>query len=901
MTRIFYIVIVFFIFFNESIAQTGKDSINIQKINQFPDSVLISKLDSSINDSLKDYNISKDAFEESIEWGAKDMVEFRQDSNKMLFFDEGFINYRDLALKAGFLEIDNDKSEILGLPMKDKTGKEVQRPKYKDKTDEFEARKLRYNLKSKKAWVEYATKKEGELTVHGEIGKYITKEADTLYKVDKMFLEGGIITNCTNDHPHWGIRASKIKLIPNKLAIFGYSMFQIADVPIYPLTLPFGFYPIFQGQKSGLILPRNVDIDTRQGVGFKDIGIYLVLNDYVDIRATVDIYTRGTHGIKLSSNYAKRYKFRGSVGLSYYNTFTELTDTVGFKKSPSFGIDISHNQDSKANPYQTIGGRINLQFSNFQKQSNNDFYSQTNNIIGSNMNYTRRFPGSPFNLSASFNHSQNTKTRDFDVTFPRLAVNMNTIYPFKVKNRTGQEKWFEKISLKYDAFGENQINATDTTIFLIDTIRKNMKTGLKQSLSSNATFNLFKYINIGFNLNYDENHYFKITNKYLKDTLIFKPNGKKDDIGNILYDTLHGQLITETISDWKVFRNLAPSISLSTNRYGKIMFSKGYIRGIKHKVSYSISASGNPFDQKDKFIKTVDTDTRPNYNKVREYNILELGGPYGVSYPGKRNITISYGINNYLEAKVFSKKDSTLKKISLLKGLSISGYYNVFDDSLNFSPISASFNVPLFKNFVLVTYSSRFDVYEKVDGKRINRFVWNSDKFPFRHDYTSMSISVSNKSFEEIINMFRKKPEEKDKNKDKDKSSFTPKEDKLLSILKDFRLRYDINMQWLRNSNNIDTFIVNYHSISVNGSIPLSKNWSLRINNFDYNLKDKRFEYPDIGLERDLHCWRMSFSWRPSAGSYTFFIGVKSSVLQFVKYNHGQDPVRGAFGSIPGF
>lgn len=106
-------------------------------------------------------------------------------------------------------------------------------------------------------------------------------------------------------------------------------MLEIADVPIYPLTLPFGLYPMFQGQKSGLILPRNVDINAQYGIGFKDIGVYFVLSDYVDIRATADIYTRGTHGIYLSSNYNKRYKFRGNASLSYFNEIKESqTDTT---------------------------------------------------------------------------------------------------------------------------------------------------------------------------------------------------------------------------------------------------------------------------------------------------------------------------------------------------------------------------------------------------------------------------------------------------------------------------------------------------------------------------------------------------------------------------------------------
>lgn len=893
MTRIFYIILIFLLYNYHFDAQIGIDSTNFIKDSLFADRDSLFSADSILFDSVSEYNVSKDALEDVILWGAKGLEHFDQDSNKLILIDEAYIKYGDINLSGGYLEIDLDKNEVIALPLPDSSSIIRQKPVYKDKTDEFEAKKLRYNIKSKKAWVEYAAKKEGELTVHGYKGKYISKEADSVYQVDKMFIDGGIITNCTNDHPHWGIKASKIKLIPNKLAIFGYSMLQIADVPIYPLTLPFGFYPMFQGQKSGLILPRNVDINEQYGIGFKDIGVYFVLNDYVDIRATADLYTRGTHGIYLSSNYNKRYKFRGSASLSYFNEITESRTDTTKKSSPSFRIYLSHSQDSKAHPYQSIGGTMNLQFANFQKNSNNDAYSRTNNIISSNLTYNRRFPDSPFSLTASFNHDQNNSTRAFNVTFPRLTVNMNTIYPFKIKNRTGKERWYEKISLKYDAYSESRVNATDTTIFILDTLKSKLKTGLKQSFSTGASFTVFKYINIGFNAGYNENHYFKIVNKNLKDTIILNQTGI-DDAGNIVYDTLFGQLITDTISDWRVFRQITPSVSLSTNKYGKLVFDRGWLRGIKHKVSYSVSISGNPFDERKKNIKYVDTDTRPQYNKPYEYNIFELGGPYGTVSPSIRNISISYGINNYIDAKFFSKKDSTVKKISLLKGLSISGSYNVFDDSLNFSPVRTGFNLPLFKNFIYISYNGQLDFYEKNNGSRINKFVWDTKKIPMRHDYSSVGISVNNKSIDEIIKMFRKTEPEKEK---QNTGKIAAQEDKLLSILKDFRLNYNISMRWEQNRRNVDTFFVSFHSVSVNGTIPLSKNWNLRINNFDYNIKEKRFEYPDLGIERDLHCWRMSFSWRPSGGSYTFFIGVKSSVLQFVKYNHGQDPVRGALNS----
>ena len=46
--------------------------------------------------------------------------------------------------------------------------------------------------------------------------------------------------------------------------------------------------------------------------------------------------------------------------------------------------------------------------------------------------------------------------------------------------------------------------------------------------------------------------------------------------------------------------------------------------------------------------------------------------------------------------------------------------------------------------------------------------------------------------------------------------------------------------------------------------------------------------FPQFSLSRDLHCWTMQFSWSPAIEVYSFFIGVKSSSLSFLKYDYGQ-------------
>ncbi|HMQ07030.1 MAG TPA: hypothetical protein PKC30_06985, partial [Saprospiraceae bacterium] len=60
------------------------------------------------------------------------------------------------------------------------------------------------------------------------------------------------------------------------------------------------------------------------------------------------------------------------------------------------------------------------------------------------------------------------------------------------------------------------------------------------------------------------------------------------------------------------------------------------------------------------------------------------------------------------------------------------------------------------------------------------------------------------------------------------------------------------------------------------------------LGNISYDISRKSFVYPTLGVSRDLYCWNLNFQWYPSNGVYTFFIGVKSSALNFIRYNYGQ-------------
>jgi hypothetical protein len=831
--------------------------------------------------------LSPDAFEEEVEWGATDTMWFDKANNTIHLYGSAYINYQSLKLNAGYIAFDFNLNEAMASPTLDSMGKESQLPQFEDGSQSIRARKIRYNLSSHKAKIYHAITKEGDLFVHGSETKYIGREADTLNHVETIYTVDGVITSCDADHPHFGIRARKLKIVPNKLAVLGFSMLEIAEIPT-PLVLPFAFYPMFRNQRSGLILPNDYVFNERLGYGFNGIGLYFPISEYYDLKITGDIYTRGSWGLNLSSNYKKRYKYSGSVSMSYFNARTEQAGELEKISSHQFSFRLSHNQDSKAHPYQRFGGSVSFSLNGYDQTFNTDAATRLNNITRSNLNYSNDLPGTIFSVTSGFEHSQNTSSGKISFTFPVARLNMQTYFPFKAQKRTGKEKWYEKISIRYNADAKNMIDATDSTLFTRQTL-ENARYGLKHSASSSANFTAFKYFTLTPSVNYDETYFFK------ERKVSFDPTTRYDTTGfdvdnNPLIDTIYGQVLLDTVNTFKPFRNFNSSISMSTKQYGKILFSRGWLRGLRHVISYNVGFNYSP-NTKQFYEVEIDADNREDYELIERYNIF-VQGPYGQGNPGIEQMAIRYNISNNVEAKYFSRRDSTMKKFSLIRSFKISGNYNFAADSLKFSTISLNGSTDLFKNLVSIRYTGVLDPYTEVDNRRINTFYWETNKRPVRHVRSTLDINTS-LTIRQIAELFGKKNEKESNTGD----GFMAKESSFMDLFGSFRIKYDFGLNY-QQIDGRDTLFIDRHVISTQGSIKLTQNWNMRIGHIGYDLLGKSITYPDLGFERNLHCWTMNFSWRPRAGQYTFFIGARSTTFEFLKYQHGQSPLE---TSLPSF
>ena len=165
----------------------------------------------------------------------------------------------------------------------------IQKPIFTENNKEYKSETIKYNFKTEKGIIKTLTK-EGESYLHGDIVK---KEKDKT-----QYLSKGLYTTCDHEKPHFYIKAGKVKFIEGEKIISGPANLIIEDIPT-PIFLPFAIFPISNKRSSGILLPSYGN-SAALGYNLKDLGYYFGLNDYIDLKITSDIFTRGSFRVGLN-------------------------------------------------------------------------------------------------------------------------------------------------------------------------------------------------------------------------------------------------------------------------------------------------------------------------------------------------------------------------------------------------------------------------------------------------------------------------------------------------------------------------------------------------------------------------------------------------------------------------
>ncbi|HEU0136711.1 MAG TPA: putative LPS assembly protein LptD, partial [Flavobacterium sp.] len=384
-------------------------------------------------DSIKP---KKAMLEGTVRRTAVDYEKNDQKKKQLTLYNQAELYYLDIELKAGIIVMDYDKSEIYAGRIKDSTGAYTQNPVFKQGTNVIEPDSIRFNYKTKKALVWNSRTEQGEFRVKAELTK---KENDSVY-----FMKGARFTTATDiDNPEYYFQTNRVKFVPGKKVVVGFTNMVIANVPT-PVALPFAFFPMTETSQSGIILPSYNDSNLR-GFSLQNGGYYFALSDNYDLAVLGDYYTNGSYAMRFESSYAWRYRFSGNFQMRFENLINSERGYPDYSKTNIYNIQWSHSQDSKSNPNSRFSASVNLGSSRYFQQSINQLNvgSTLNNTLSSSISYSKTFQTVPqVNMSLTATHSQNANTQAINMTLPTLQVSVDRIFPFAPKD--GIKKGFFK-------------------------------------------------------------------------------------------------------------------------------------------------------------------------------------------------------------------------------------------------------------------------------------------------------------------------------------------------------------------------------------------------------------------------------------------------------------------------
>ena len=834
----------------------------------------------TVTDTVKmDSILPKKAFlDGKVRYKAEKYAKIEQKKKLITLYDKAELYYQDIELKAGIIVMDYEKNEVYAGRIRDSTGTLTQYPNFKQGANVIEPDSIRFNFKTKKALIYNSRSEQGEFRIKAAVTK---KENDSVY-----FLKGAIFTTSKDvDNPEYYFQTNKVKFIPGKKVVTGFTNMVIANVPT-PIALPFAFFPMGKETSvSGLILPSYNDSNQR-GFSLQNLGYYFALSDNYDLTVLGDYFTNGSYAMRFESSYAKRYNFRGNVNVRFENLINSERGFPDYSKQSIYNIQWSHSKDSQASPNSSFSASVNLGSSKYFQRSINivNIGANLNNTLSSSISYSKTFTSVPqVRMSLTATHSQNTQTEVINMTLPTLQLSVDRVYP--VVGKDGIRKgFFKNINLQYNLNGRNSIVTTDSLFFKPQMFR-DAKVGFQHSIPLSTNFKLFKYFSASTAMNYEEIWTTKTIDRS--------------------FDTDRNIVTDQIINGFDAFRTYSFTSSIGTTIYGTFNFGKDKkIKSIRHVMRPSVSYGYTPSFER--YYDTYASDA--SGTMMKQYTRFE-NGVYGA--PGLINSNnLGFDLSNTFEAKV-TDKDSTKvepKKVMLLNNFNLQTSYNLNADgitTLAFAPVRVTGGTLLFDNKMNVNFGATLDPYA-IDnsGRRINEFNINNGGSLFRMTSSNLTLnySLSSKGKDDPK---KEKNVQGERNGGRDDDLFGTNTDlgddrrslfdeddetngeDAISEFFNSKLPWDITFAYslTYGTNNRENEIIG-NSIMISANADITPKWKAGVST-GYDFVQHGVTFTQFRFERDLLSWRMDFNWSPfgNNANWGFFIGIKSGVLSDIKWD----------------
>ena len=825
-----------------------------------------------VDDSIRLDSINRKksgALDAPVTFSSEDSMVYDAKSKVARLYGNSNVKYQNMDLSSDRIQMSLDSSLVRATGTADSTGAISGTPVFTMGQDKYESDTMAFNFKTKKGFIYnvYTEQEDG----------YLSSQHSKRDSSGVLYLEHGRYTTCDQPHPDFYIALSRAKVRPGKDVVFGPAYLVVADVPL-PLAIPYGFFPFTKSYSSGFIMPSYGDESSR-GFYLRDGGYYFAMSDKWDLKLLGEIYTKGSWGLSVASNYRKRYRYNGSFFFSYQNTKNGDKGMPDYTEQTSFKLQWSHRQDPKSNPFSSLSASVNFASTSYERNNLNSMYnpqSYTQSLRTSSVNWSTSFSSLGMTISGSANLSQNMIDSTVSLTLPDLNISVSRFYPFKRKHMAGKERWYEKISMSYTGQFSNSIDTKEDKLFKSNLI-KDWRNAFQHNIPINANFTLFNYININPSFNFTDRMY---SNKVMKSW--------DEQAQTERADTTYGFY---NVYNWSM------SIGASTKMYGfwgpskKIFGDK--IQAIRHVLTPQVTFSYAP-DCGSRYYETYQkTDADGNVSLV-EYSPFE-NGLFNVPSRGKTG-SVTFDLSNNIEMKVKSDKDSTgYKKLSIIDELGFNMGYNMAAKEKPWSDLTVRLRLKWWKNYtfnlnaVFATYA-----YELDDNGRpyvSNHTEYSKGRFG-RFQGLSQNISFTLNP-EKLKKWFGGGDDEEDATEDdnntedddtgiesnvdddmvngqngarkKNAGKAETDADGYMKFSMPWSLTFGYGITMRENtSGKFNTKTMRYpyaftQTLNFSGNIRISDGWNISFSS-GYDFENHDLSMTTASLSRDLHCFNMSCS-----------------------------------------
>lgn len=837
-------------------------------------------IDTTAADSAK----RKPGIDAPVDYECTDSLVYDAETRLVHLYGKAQVKYMDMTLNAAKITMNMDSSMVRAAGERDTAGILQEKPVYSQGSDNYHSELMAFNFKTKKGYITNVETTQGDGFMQSQHSK---RAAD-----GTLYLEHAKYTTCDAKHPHFYIALSRAKVRPGKESVFGPAYLVVADVPL-PLAVPYGFLPFNKKYSSGFIMPSYGD-ETSRGFYLRDGGYYFAINDYMDVKALGEIYTKGSWGLSAETNYRKRYRYNGNFYISFLRTVDGEKNMPDYAVTKSLKVQWTHSKDAKASPNTTFSARVNFASENYERSNLESMYNPlayTQSTRASSVSFSHTFPSIGLNIAGSTNLTQSLRDSSVSMTLPDLSISLNRFYPFRRKHQAGKERWYEKISMSYTGSLSNSINTKEDKLFKSNLV-KDWRNGMQHRIPIDATFQVFKYINISPQFSLRDIMY---TNRVMRS---WDETTQKE-----VADTTYGFY---NLYDWSL------GVSANTTLYGfykpwrKLFGDK--IIAVRHVFKPSVSFSYAPdftsshYGYQRTYVKTdangeVSTVTYSPYS----------GGIY--SYPsGTKQGMITMSVSNNVEMKVKSDRDTTgERKISIIDELYGALSYNMAAETRPWSNLNTRIRLKLTKNYtfsmaaVFATYAYAFDKNGRVVTS--DRTEWSYGRFGrFQGMSQNLSYTFNNETLSKLFS--RRSDRSTASNDETDTDTDTDAEDANIdpdlrnakkggkqkkqkakvdedgylrfSLPWSFTVSYGISMAEDR-SKQINVRRMRYpysftQTMNFSGYLRIAEGWNISFTSgYDFNYHE--LSMTTASVSRDLHCFEMSCSvvLRPySSFNFTF-------------------------------